>query len=185
MFYGEEVPVTPYYVKNKKMIDEKFPTLLQEERQIITQVDRNGDPVFIVLNSWTRNIMPVLDAMFEMEYFRKIEAYDQDLIRTCEYKNALPDFVNLEYDPRLCCRESTKRFYDHEYSRVYYADFETDPTPRRPNPHIPYLCCVISRLGNEIERIAITKNFGNNLLNCLNNLENDSLCYFHNIQYWL
>jgi hypothetical protein len=181
MFYGRDVPVTPYYIKNKAELDEKFREMPLAQRQLIQRIDGRGNVIMYEPDSKSsRNIMSVLDAVFKMDGFEAIEAYDQRLLRTHEYKCHLPDFTDLSFDPRLSCKKVKYDNYEQEFSRIYYADFETDVITN-PACHKPYLCCVISKLETgQIEKFAITENFANNLLACL---EHNSLCYFHNLKY--
>jgi hypothetical protein len=102
-------------------------------------------------------------------------------MQTVEYANSLPDFTDLKFDPGLSCREVKHVNYDVEYTRTYYADFETDVSQ---NPHKPYLCCVVSRRpedpNGKPEKAIITEDFANVLADYL---EDGSLCYFHNLKY--
>jgi hypothetical protein len=133
------------------------------------------------MNAGDRNIMQVLDAIFEKDGFQVIEAYDQEILRTSEYANSLPDFQDLTFSPSLSCREVTHVRYDTHFSRTYYADFETIVNVPLGEAHKPYLCCVVSRRDDgKIEKTVIKEDFANSLLDYL---EDESLCYFHNLKY--
>ena len=78
--------------------------------------------------------------MFELNLFREINAYEYQLLETCEFNNKLNDYKELDNDKDLCTRKVENQNTFINKRRIYYADFETDVTV---SPHVPYLCCVL------------------------------------------
>ena len=116
--------------------------------------------------------------MFELGYFRDITNSEYDLLKTSESRQRLPDFVDLNYSEKLCTREITRGSNLNQYSRVYYADFETDPTV---SPHEPYMCCIVGKFQDRYTRKTLT---GDNIdIQLLDYLQDGSLTYFHNLKY--
>jgi hypothetical protein len=174
---NQKVMVTGYYLRNMAQLDDAFPELSQERRQLIyCQRPEDGAPRY--KRSGT-GVVKVLETMLELNMFKEIEYYDQDMLRTCEFKNKLADFVDLEYDERLCTQFVSKTFVEHGWSRIYYADFETDPTV---SPHRPYLCCVVSKRGDKtfVKKFRDSRTLAHQFLDYL---EDGSLTYFHNLTY--
>ena len=110
--------------------------------------------------------------------FREINAYEYDLLKTCEFNNKLKDYTDLSYDERLCTREMKITDFKQNDRQIYYADFETDVTV---SPHHPYLCCVVTMSEGK----CYGKSFKGNNINeqLLNHLRNNSITYFHNLKY--
>ena len=167
------IPVSTYYIKNKTQLDKDFPNIPLVRRQLISEVN-NMRPRF---NNGTRTLT-LLRMMFKHNLFEPIRKSDYRIIRTCEYMNSLPDFTDLNYDEKLCTRAISKNIKEKEWTRIYYADFETDTSV---SPHIPYLCCVIYRDENkECKHVLTGNNTGKDLLDIL---IDGSLTYFHNLKY--
>ena len=123
--------------------------------------------------------METLRLLSHLGKFREITDSEHDLLRTSEFKHGLTDFTDLEYAPKLCTRPIERGSDLKHYSRVYYADFETDPTV---SPHEPYMACVVSLLPNgNITKKTLT---GDHIdLQLLDYLQDGSLTYFHNLRY--
>ena len=86
----------------------------------------------------------------------------------------------MRYNKELCCEledDTPKKI--NQWSKIYYADFETDTTT---NPHDPYLCCICHK--NECGKLIGNKFTGENISSqLLNYLQHNSLTYFHNLKY--
>ena len=167
------LPVSTYYVKHRKELDEQFPDIELSKRMLIKEVS-NGRPKY---GKGTRTL-PLLRVMFSENCFKPITAVEYDLLKTREHHNLLPDFTKLSYSEELCTRPVSSEFKQKQWSRIYYADFETDPTV---SPHEPYLCCIVSQKEGRYERSVLKgPEIGADLLNVL---EDNSLTYFHNLKY--
>jgi hypothetical protein len=89
MFYGKDLPVTPFYIQWKSFIDEGYPDLELEERQLINGFDKDRKPIFYEMNKTNRrNIMPVLDAVFETKGFEPMSQEDEAEMRMAESQNS-------------------------------------------------------------------------------------------------
>jgi hypothetical protein len=88
MYYGEDLPVTPFYILNKALIDEGYPEMPLEQRQLIAKLDKGGSPEYYEMDSGNRNIMPVLDAIFATKGFELMPSYTQQWLRDVEYKGS-------------------------------------------------------------------------------------------------
>ena len=177
MFNFEKLPVTTYYLKNYKELPLKFPFLTQSQLQMIRGVNSNGYPIYKTNGT---KIMKILRTMFDLNLFRPINQCELDILDTCEFDSHLNDYVELDYNDEFCCElESDETKKTAEWSRVYYADFETDVTV---SPHEPYLCCVCGK--NKDGKVMCSKFEGKSLASrFLDSLQHRSLTYFHNLKY--
>ncbi|KAK8898932.1 hypothetical protein M9Y10_001224 [Tritrichomonas musculus] len=178
MLHFDSLPVTIYYLKNMNDLDKRFGDLSQSRRQLITGINsENGEAEFKPFRSC---VITVLRTMFELNLFRPINQCESDILSTCEFDSHLNDYVDLEFNEELCCEledDTPKKIT--EWSKIYYADFETDTTV---NPHDPYLCCVCHK--NECGKLIGNKFTGENISGqLLNYLQHNSLTYFHNLKY--
>ena len=171
----QDLPVTTYYIKNKDMLSKTYAHVEQNKRQMIRGINKKGFPIY--KNKGTRP-MKVLRLLFDLNLFREINAYEYNLLKTCEFNNKLNDYVDLAYDECLCTREMKGTGFPNETKQIYYADFETDVTV---SPHRPYLCCVVTQSqGKCYGKTLKGKNIGSRLLD---HLQNNSITYFHNLKY--
>ena len=156
----DNIPITTYYITHKNELDTQFKHIALKNRQLIKGIDKNGRQIY---NNQGTSLLTILRKMFELNLFREINAYEYQLLETCEFKNKLNDYKELEYDEKLCtCGVKNKQdFYNKR--RIYYADFETDVTV---SPHVPYLCCVVTKERNKTFQKTFTgSNIANELLN--------------------
>ena len=171
----DNAPITTYYITHKNKLDKQFKHITLEKRQLIKGINKNDRPIY---NNQGTLILMILRKMFKLNLFREINAYEYQLLETCEFNNKLNDYKELDYDKDLCTRivENQNTFINKR--RIYYADFETDVAA---SPHVPYLCCVLSKEKNKTFGKTFT---GNNIANeLLNYLIDDSITYFHNLKY--
>ena len=149
--------------------------------------------------------MKILRQLFKERQFREIKQCELNILSTVEFDNHLNDYVDLEYDEHLCCKEETSQIKQaSRWSRIYYADFETDTTTEH---HTPYLCCVCHscRDSNSTRLKPMGSSFtGENIsvpagtvkrgsaeplasrslsTQLLDYLYHNSLTYFHNLKY--
>ncbi|KAK8895923.1 hypothetical protein M9Y10_013809 [Tritrichomonas musculus] len=164
---NETLPISKYYIEHKTEIDEQFSHKPVTKRQLIK--NKKGE------TSTGTSLATVLTTMFKCGFFREINQCEQGILETCEYDNHLNDYINLDFDEELCCKEeSTNLKKITEWSHIYYADYETDVTV---SPHKPYLCCVCDDKN-------VTSFTGPDLTSrFLNSLQTNSLTYFHNLKY--
>jgi DNA polymerase elongation subunit (family B) len=166
-----KLPITTFYLRNKDYIDEHYAKNPRKMtiRSMNPKVHYKSDGTYV---------LKLLKQMFELNMFEPITAYDQDIIQTCEFVNKLEDYIDLDYDPSLCTREIKTKAFEKLWSRIYYADFESDPTV---NPHKAYLCCVAyaARKSREVKSFK-----GETMIDdLLDFLWPNSLTYYHNLQY--
>ena len=169
------IPVTTYYLRNQKKIDEKYANVPIENRQLIRGETASSAKY---ANEGTLP-MKIFRQMFELNLFREIKDCEMDILGTCEYDNHLNDYTDLNYDETLCCQLiDNKTKEPQRWTEIYYSDFETDVTV---SPHKPYLNCTVRRSGNEMMFITFVGDTISNDL--LNYLKDGSLTYFHNLKY--
>ena len=168
--HNETLPITKYYIEHKDELDKKFSNMPPSKRQQISNNKGKIDPEFK-----GTSLTNVLKYMMKCGYFREINQCEQGILNTCEFDNHLNDYVDLNYDLKLCCREeSVELKKTTEWSHIYYADYETDVTV---SPHKPYLCCVC-------DNKKVVSFTGEDLtVKFLNSLQTNSLTYFHNLKY--
>lgn len=171
----KNLPIAPFYIKNKAKIDKMFPNMTIEEKQLIRGLNDRNYPKFL-----TNDMGPtyILRSMFEAGFFKEMTQCDQDLLRTCEFTNKLKDFTTLEYPIDVCTKLIETKGNFTKWSAICYSDFETDVTT---NPHTPYLNCTLKIM----DRKAYMKDFtGDNIgKQLLDYLPDGSLTYFHNLKY--
>ena len=66
--------------------------------------------------------MKILRLLFKLNLFREINAYEYDLLKTCEFNNKLKDYTDLSYDERLCTREMKITDFKQNDRQIYYAN---------------------------------------------------------------
>ena len=152
----QDLPVTTYYIRNKEVLDTKFSSIPQKERQTIRNINSKGHPIF---KKEGTHPMKILRLLFELNLFREINACEYNILETCEFTNKLSDYEDLNYYEDLCTREMNNSEYKQDNRHIYYADFETDVTV---SPHLK---------GDNIN------------VQLLNHLQNNSITYFHNLKY--
>lgn len=174
-FIDKSLPFTLYYAEHKQQLDKDYADMPIEKRMQIARISQ-GKPRY---SDKGTKPMEVLRLLFKLNQFREITSQEHDLLKTSEFKHGLTDFIDLDYAPKLCTRAIERGSNLHHYSRVYYADFETDPTV---SPHQPYLCCVVSPLitGKITKQTFTGDNIDQHLLDYL---QDGSLTYFHNLRY--
>ena len=174
----KRIPCTVFYLEHFKELDEKFANIEPKKRCLISRLSSNGKSVkeYSKGNAYP---MIILRKMFELNLFREIQACELNILSTTEYES-LNDYESLEYSEELCTKliGTNEEKKERKWSRIYYSDFETDPTV---SPHEPYLNCTIFRDGKNIHKVSfIGSNCGEKLLNYL---WSGSLTYFHNLKY--
>jgi hypothetical protein len=167
----EKVAITTFYLKNREQLDKDFPN----------DVSRFSISQLHPIRHSTTNILHILKNIFKFNHFRPISQCEQMILRTPEHCNSLVDYSDLNYDEELCTKKITPNHKKEQWSRIYYADFETDTSV---NPHLSYMCCVVS----EVDEKHYTKSFIDNnpvriAYDFLNYLQPNSLTYFHNLKY--
>lgn len=168
-----KIAVTTYYLQHKKELDERYSSMPQEQRQRINRIS-DGRPRY----SDGTKPLKILRLMFDLGYFREITNSEYGLLKTSESRQRLPDFVDLSYCENLCTRRIEHGSNLKHYSRIYYADFETDPTV---SPHEPYMCCIVGQYQSKYTRKTLTGEHIDTQL--LDYLQDGSLTYFHNLKY--
>ena len=171
----QDLPVTTYYIRNKEVLDTKFSSIPQKERQTVRNINSKGHPIF---KKEGTHPMKILRLLFEHNLFREINACEYNILETCEFTNKLSDYEDLNYYEDLCTREMKNSEYKQDNRHIYYADFETDVTV---SPHRPYLCCVVTMSQGKCFSKTLK---GDNInVQLLNHLQNNSITYFHNLKY--
>lgn len=132
---------------------------------------------------------------YTLNYDRKkfifpINQCELDILNTCEFDNHLNDYVDLKYNAEFCCKlEDNAPKKVTKWSKIYYADFETDVTV---NPHKPFLCCLCHKkeedgklMGKKFTDYEMPDSGGstNIAMDLLNYLQHNSLTYFYNLKY--
>lgn len=176
-FINKPLMISPYYLKNEKMLREKFPDLIENKKiYSIRGLNDKGFPYYL---KNPIKPMKILRTMFECNLFQPLSISDEKLLETCEFRNNLPDYKHLLYNEEICTKEIKYTPNHSHWSKIYYADFETDPTGEY---HAPYLCCVTTPKGDgKMGLMTFTgEDIGGQLLR---NLDNNSLTYFHNLKY--
>ncbi len=175
----KKYPCTMFYLDHYQELDKEFARIPQERRQLITRLHKNGKTV----KEYSKTgLFPfiLLQKLFQLNLFREIQSCEMNILTTTEYDN-LNDYQILDYPVELCTKLITTHDWDKKekkWSRIYYSDFETDPTV---SPHEPYLNCTVYREEANIHKVSfIGENSGEKLLNYL---WNGSLTYFHNLKY--
>ena len=175
----KRIPCSIYYLEHFEELDKKFPNMPLEKRCLIMKLHPNGKTVKKYSDG---NAYPltIFRKMFELNLLKEIQSCEMDILNTTEYDN-LNDYETLEYPKDLCLKlisNNDKEKKEKKWSRIYYSDFETDPTV---SPHEPYLNCTVFRDKANIHKVSfIGNNCGEKLLNYL---LNGSLTYFHNLKY--
>ncbi|MDR1818741.1 MAG: DNA polymerase [Methanobrevibacter sp.] len=119
----------------------------------------------------------IIKSLFRRKLFQPIDPMCNELLKSLEYKNKIPDYQTLDYDEKACrlfkCNSKTK-----EYDVIIYSDFETDTSTEF---HIPYLICSCFIVNGKNQFIKFEGE------DCaekyLNWLPNKSLIFFHNLKY--
>ena len=86
--------VTKYYIKHKDELDKRLSSIPVSELQLIKAGEKCEGSSFLTY----------MNAMFECNYFREISQCDADILSTCEFDNHLNDYIDLNYDEKLCCK---------------------------------------------------------------------------------
>ncbi len=176
-----------------RRIDENFDTRHQQQIKIDTRkkswakdFNRTVDLLLFknhyMINKPVGNtkLITILRKLFKDNMFREIKSCEMNILATNEYNSHLTDYMDLSYDPSLCCQkiDSTELKKEREWSKIYYSDFETDTTL---SPHKPYLNITVFRTGKLIHKLIFE---GDQIADrLLKSLDNNSLTYFHNLKY--
>lgn len=175
MINDDDIGYATYYIDHQTEIDEDFKHIPIKKRRLIQRI-RDGRPDYAKKGV---SLIYALRHMFDNDYFKEINACEQNILATCEYNNHLADYVELDYDEETCCRAISKdqrktKFFKH----IYYSDFETDVTV---TPHKEYLNCTTwIEDGKAKCKTFIGDDIGKTFLDFL---ESNSLIYFHNLKY--
>ena len=87
------IPVSTFYIKNKESLDKDYSYIEQKDRQMIRGINIKGYPIY---KKGDTHPMKILRLLFELNLFREINAYEYDLLKTCEFNNKLNDYNDLE-----------------------------------------------------------------------------------------
>ena len=178
-FIEERTRYSSYYINN---ID-KLPIDKYNIRELPNK--RARDKELIMISKLIRTLL-------KTKHFRPIKYGEFSILSTSFYDSTKDDFdYDLNYDEKYCTqlikprtpKESKK--INHKINRkIYFADFETDPTAEY---HIPFMVVLQNYNGDEIKTFKGT-NCGEDLLNYLSSLSSNEdneqiLIYFHNLSY--
>jgi hypothetical protein len=176
----KKLPITQFYLKNMETINKRFPN--DKNKYLIRAINKNGSVKY-----WDKggvSVSKILNTMFQLNFFEPILEQDQNIISTTEYKNKLDDYIDLNYSEELCTRPIKNNTFIQHWSKIYYADFESDTTVQ---PHVSFMCCAVHRAKNNKDIVCKTfinhgseKSYINSFLDYL---ESGSLIYFHNLKY--
>lgn len=172
---NKNVPATTYYLKHQKDLHQRFPELPLKQLMLVNDYTKQG-PKFKPDGTLA---ITFLRKMFELNLFEEIKSCEMNILNTTEYDN-LNDYETLEFNENLCTKliDSSEDKKEKKWSRIYYSDFETDPTV---SPHVPYLNCTVYREAQFIHKLCFQgENIGEHLLDYL---IDGSLTYFHNLKY--
>ena len=129
-------------------------------------------------NDRTISVLDLLRILFENDQFETMTYGCLEGV-PIESRQKMP-ITKLDYNQEHCCKQLTedekpKIMFPVILSKIYFADFETDPTSK----HIPFMCCV-SKLNRKEVRTLDGPECGKQLLNIV---PDKSTIYFHNASY--
>lgn len=104
--FNKKLPIRTFYIKHKEEIYENFPHIEKERRCLTTGFNNKSFPK---INNKDEGLEPItiLREMFKQNMFREINKCERNILSTVEFDNNLNDYVELDYDEELCCREET------------------------------------------------------------------------------
>lgn len=178
MINDDDTGYSTYYVSNSNELDSTFSSIPIDKRRLIQRV-RNGIPDYAKKGV---SLIYLLRFMFKNDMFKELNACEEGILSTCEYRNHLKDYRDLEYDQKQCTRLIQRKLKEpKKYTNIYFADFEADSTL---DTHKEYLCCVMWIENGKPYTLTIDENEKSSIgERLLNTLKHGSLIYFHNLKY--
>ncbi|MBQ7105867.1 MAG: hypothetical protein IJN90_08425, partial [Bacilli bacterium] len=187
-FIEERTRYSSYYINN---ID-KLPIDKYNIRELPNKKARDKELIMI---------SKLIRTLLKTKHFRPIKYGEFSILSTSFYDSTKDDFdYDLNYDEKNCTQlikpKEKKNITKSPKYKIYFADFETDPTAEY---HIPFMVVLQNYNGNEIKTFKGI-NCAEDLLNYLsskttndneeiflkeniNPCEDLILIYFHNLSY--